>query len=126
MSMEQPFHISDNHAIIAASCVVVVYILGLCLKMIYYKWFHPNVDKDELKDGEDQSQTKVGLGPMRKSGFTEGGKFPVLPQPDEDLTDGPYLKGFDFIEATDRIGYSEPPVKLCNKRMRKLAGNFYS
>lgn len=124
MSMERPFYISDEHAIIAASCVVVVYILGLCLKMIYYKWFHPNVTKEELKEGEDQSKLKIGLGPMRKSGYIEEVQSNALPQPDEDLTDGPYLRG--FIEDTNRTGYSEPPVKRCNKRMRKLAENFYS
>lgn len=107
---------------IAASCVVVVYILGLCFKMIYYKWFHPNVSKDELEEDEDQSQPKVGLGLMRTSGFTEE----ALPQPDEDLIDGTYLRAFDFIEDTNRAGYIEPPVKRCNKRMRKLAENFYS
>lgn len=126
MSMERPFYISGEHAIIAASCVVVVYILGLCLKMVYYKWFHPNVAKDELKEDEDRSQPKVGLGPMRKSAFTEEVQCHILPQPDEDLTDGPTLRGFDFIEDTNRTGYSEPPVKRCNKRMRKLAENFYS
>lgn len=125
--MEQPyFPISDEHAIIAASCVVAVYILGLLLKMIYYKWFHPNVAKEELKKDEDQPQVKVGLGPMRMRGHIEDVECQELPQPDEDVTDSPYLKGFDFIEVTNRTGYSEPAMKCCNKRMRKLAENFYS
>lgn len=124
--MEQPyFPISDAHAIIAASCVVAVYILGLLLKMIYYKFFHPNIAKEELKE-DDRSQLKVGLGPMRRSALIEDVECHVLPQPDEDLTDAPYLKGFDFIEVTNRTGYSEPAGKRCNKRMRKLAENFYS
>lgn len=120
MTYERPFYISDEHAIIAASCVVVVYILGLCLKMIYYKWFHPNVAKGELKQEEDGSQQDVGLGPMRKSGLTEEVKFHV---PNEDVTDAPPLRGLNLMEGTNR---SEPPVKHCNKRMRKLAENFYS
>lgn len=126
ISMERPFNIPDEHAIIAASCVVAVYILGLLLKMIYYKWFHPNVAKDELKENEDGSQGKVGLGPMRMRGRIEEVQCHVLPHSDEDSTDGPVLKGFDFIEVTNRSGYSEPAVKRCNKRMRKLAENFYS
>lgn len=124
--MEQPFHLSDEHAIIAASCVFLAYILGLCLKMIYYRWLHPNVAKEELKENEDRSQLKVGLGPTRKSGFTEEAKSKVLRQLDEDLTDGPCLKELDFTVDMNHTGYSEPPVKRCNKRMRKLAENFYS
>lgn len=117
---------SDEHAIIAASCVVVAYILGLLLKMAYYKLFHPNVAKEELKENEDWSQLNVGLGPMRKSALVEDVECHIPPDPDEDVIDALNLRSFDIIEVTDRSGYIEPAEKRCNKRMRKLAENFYS
>uniref|UniRef100_A0A8C3AQY3 XK-related protein n=1 Tax=Cyclopterus lumpus TaxID=8103 RepID=A0A8C3AQY3_CYCLU len=50
MITEPPyFKIPPRCAVIAAVSVVAVYILGLLLKMIYYKWYHPNVAKEELK-----------------------------------------------------------------------------
>uniref|UniRef100_A0A3P9DTS2 XK-related protein n=1 Tax=Maylandia zebra TaxID=106582 RepID=A0A3P9DTS2_9CICH len=48
MSTDPPdFVIEPTYALITAVCVVVVYILGLILKVIYYKSFHPNLDSDE-------------------------------------------------------------------------------
>uniref|UniRef100_A0A3Q4HPG0 XK-related protein n=1 Tax=Neolamprologus brichardi TaxID=32507 RepID=A0A3Q4HPG0_NEOBR len=48
MSTDPPdFVIEPTYALITAVCVVAVYILGLILKAIYYKLFHPNLDRDE-------------------------------------------------------------------------------
>ncbi|XP_030597473.1 XK-related protein 8-like [Archocentrus centrarchus] len=84
MSTDPPeFVIQPLYALITVVCVVGVYILGLLIKVIYYKCFHPNLDKDELRG-----------------------------QPEDEV---------DF--RTFR-----PPTEAsahCNKRMRKMAVNFY-
>ncbi|CAI5691280.1 unnamed protein product [Oreochromis niloticus] len=47
MSTDPPdFVIQPMLALITAACVVAVYVLGLILKAIYYKLFHPNLDKN--------------------------------------------------------------------------------
>uniref|UniRef100_A0A3P9DTS7 XK-related protein n=1 Tax=Maylandia zebra TaxID=106582 RepID=A0A3P9DTS7_9CICH len=83
MSTDPPdFVIEPTYALITAVCVVVVYILGLILKVIYYKSFHPNLDSDE-----QQSVDQVDFRMMSS--------------------------------ATEVSAHY-------NKRMRKLAKNFYS
>lgn len=83
MSTDPPdFVIEPTYALIIAVCVVVVYILGLILKVIYYKFFHPNLDSDE-----QQSVDEVDFRMMSS--------------------------------ATEVSAHY-------NKRMRKLAKNFYS
>lgn len=53
--------LSPFYAIVMAVTVVMAYVLGLLLKMAYYKWWHPNVLKEELKgnqeDGSGQDET---------------------------------------------------------------------
>lgn len=116
-------------AILIAVSVVAVYILGLIFKMIYYKWFHPNVSKEELIGIADE-KSSTGLGP---TGFkTIPSEEVDSPQVDENaLYDIPMLTfrdGEEGTDVTDRSGPSPPAldVKCCNKRMRKLAENFYS
>uniref|UniRef100_A0A3P9DSE1 XK-related protein n=1 Tax=Maylandia zebra TaxID=106582 RepID=A0A3P9DSE1_9CICH len=70
-----------THPLTTAACVVAVYVLGLLFKVIYYTFFHPNLDKDKLKGAT----------------ITEE-------QPEEEERP---------LKATD------------NKRMRKLAENFF-
>ncbi|KAM9838247.1 XK-related protein 8-like [Aulostomus maculatus] len=56
MSTEPPFFIIPVlNAIITAVCVVSIYIVGLVIKIVYYRHLHPNLSKDELKvkSGED-------------------------------------------------------------------------
>uniref|UniRef100_A0A668U6N0 XK-related protein n=1 Tax=Oreochromis aureus TaxID=47969 RepID=A0A668U6N0_OREAU len=57
MSTDPPdFVIEPMHALITAACVVAVYILGLILKAIYYKLFHPNLDKNKIKGTSTEQQ----------------------------------------------------------------------
>ncbi|XP_061885532.1 XK-related protein 8-like [Entelurus aequoreus] len=91
-------HMSFLHAGLLAVAVVALYILGLVLKVLYYKFFHPNLNKEELKGGDKEVEL-------------DGGVVLVMDRSAaEDVTDGGRT----------------PHVQLYNKRMRKLAGNFYS
>lgn len=106
IATEQPhFQISQCHAIVTAVSVVAAYILGLFFKMIYYKCFHPNILKEELK------------------GSTEG-----RPGEEYDVTDSSaaFARGPELVSF--RSGPPAPTAdrKHCNKRMRLLAENFYT
>lgn len=109
------FETSNMYAIIIAVSVVAVYFLGLFLKLIYYKWYHPNVSEKELIGGADE-KSPAGLGltcDMGDSGMT--------------TFDG----AAEEVEEQDVTDYIRPvppalDVTRCNKRMRKLAENFYS
>ncbi|KAM7384601.1 hypothetical protein PAMA_011794 [Pampus argenteus] len=116
MSTAPPyFVIPQLYAMITAVSVVSVYILGILLKIVYYKCYHPNLAKDELKGGP------TGQGPMRSSG---------------DVLDGDVVIDGDSVPQTiilmEDTGFRSmpsspaPSVQRCNKRMRKLAENFYS
>lgn len=109
MSTEPPyFEIPQLYAVITACSVVGIYILGLLFKVIYYKCYHPNITKEELK--EDTG----GQGPTRNiedRSWPNTAFYAVSPCMQTDVVDG----------ATPA-----PPVKHCNKRMRKLAENYYS
>ncbi|XP_065328163.1 XK-related protein 8-like [Pelmatolapia mariae] len=99
MSTDPPdFVIEPMHALITAACVVAVYILGLILKAIYYKFFHPNLDKNKIKwtSTEQQPVNEPNVG-------------------DE----------VDACRFTAKAAPSPPPQPCCNKRMRKLAESFY-
>ncbi|XP_023262037.1 XK-related protein 8-like [Seriola lalandi dorsalis] len=89
------------HTVIAAVSVVSIYLFGLLLKIIYYKCYHPNLSKEELKgvtSVEELARSSPLSGDEVDSGLVSGRSFPSPPAPD--------LKH--------------------NKRMRKLAENFYS
>lgn len=133
MSTDPPsFEIPLLYAVITAASVVSVYILGLLLKMIYYKCYHPNLAKDELK-GDTSDKSKVGLGPTRtvtspgdETDFTmyfstEDKVTDVIPHP---IT----LRAGAVEDDMDRSWPSPPPpvTTRYNRRMRKLAENFYS
>lgn len=76
--------------------MILLYIAGLCLKVIYYKFCHPKI-------------TKLGEVDLRLElvGVSQNGKDEV---------------DFRFMGQTER---PEPSVRF-NKRMRNLADNFYS
>lgn len=116
MNTDPPyFEIPHLYAIVTAVCVVLVYVFGLLFKMMYYKCYHPNLAKDELK-GDDAEKSRTGQGPTRtlKSSVDEMDSAMV----EEDIG----------MDVTDRSwpGPPAPDIKRCNKRMRKLAENFYS
>ncbi|XP_019110035.1 XK-related protein 8 [Larimichthys crocea] len=123
MTTQAPYFETVHYAIVTVVVVVGVYMLGLLLKMIYYKRYHPNHSKEELK-GDASEKTRVGMGPTRKHEDKHG-----------DEPDGVAFRTMALdieadIEAdlvTDSNEPSQPPpeVKRCNKRMRKLAENFY-
>ena len=99
MTSDPPyFVIPPLYAAITAASVVALYVLGLLLKIAYYKRFHPNLRREELRG--DSSERLQG-----------------------DQTDGPMMSQ-TVHDVTDR-SLSSPPAH-CNKRMKKLAENFYS
>lgn len=102
---EQPyFELSRLHAVITAVSVVACYILGLILKMIYYRWCHPNLLKQELKgstDDQDEMDSNNVASPA-------------------------ILRGMEFMSSQSRSSRLDIGGKHCNKRMRILAENFYT
>ncbi|XP_058475515.1 XK-related protein 8-like [Solea solea] len=91
-------------SILCAICVVAVYILGLVFKVIYYKFCHPNLTKKAL------------------TGVTENGD-----EVDSALRQGVTSRTFIEEGPLEATGVAEPPSTVhCNKRMRKLAVNFYA
>ncbi|XP_076611070.1 XK-related protein 8-like [Chaetodon auriga] len=122
MSTEPPyFEISHLSAVIVAISVVAVYILGLLFKVIYYKCFHPNLSKEELK-GDTDERPLAGEEPTTSTDHKDD-------TDEEDPYSGPQLRsGGPGGDVVDR-GWLSPPAphaERCNKRMRKLAENFYS
>lgn len=108
---ERPaFQLSQSHAIITAVAVVMGYVLGLLIKMAYYKWCHPNVLKEELKGDKEE-----GSAQERDETDSKEDSSPVL------------LKGGEFL-VLNRTGRAPPALdrKQCNKRMKILAQNFYT
>ena len=99
MSPEPPYLDTPLlNAIITAASVVGVYILGLFLKVIYYKCCHPNLV--QLKG--DTPTDEVDF-PLRSSS-----------------------EGHSPVAMTRTFVIAECDIMRCNKRMKKLAENFYS
>eukprot|EP00066_Takifugu_rubripes_P005310 XP_003969277.1 PREDICTED: XK-related protein 8-like [Takifugu rubripes] len=103
---EQPyFELSPLQAAITAVSVVACYILGLFIKMIYYRRFHPNLHKEELK-GSTVDQDEVDSNDVASPAILNGTGVNELPQ---------------FRSIPQASGGNH-----CNKRMRILAENFYT
>ncbi|XP_031730703.1 XK-related protein 8-like [Anarrhichthys ocellatus] len=126
MSPDLPdLEIPPLYAVITAVSVVAVYILGLLLKMLYYTCYHPNLAKEELK-GDATVETKLKTFSGDEPDFSISSAANEVPEEihlqcislEEDLD----------TDVTDRSGPGAPApdIKRCNKRMRKLAENFYS
>ncbi|XP_077598893.1 XK-related protein 8-like [Stigmatopora nigra] len=90
------------YALAAVLGVIMVYVLGLMLKIVYYEYFHPNID--EPKD----EGTVLDPGPI--SDHTGSPKLYKATGP----------RGLPYGDEVDG------DERLHNKRMRKLAANFYS
>lgn len=117
MITEPPyFEIPPFYAIVTAVSVVVAYMLGLSFKMIYYKFFHPNLGKKPLI-GDDTEESPTKTEPM----FT--GDVPDSAKPMRAFIQ---ISSDSDADVTEFKTASPPDTKRCNKRMRKLAGNFYS
>ncbi|XP_050924219.1 LOW QUALITY PROTEIN: XK-related protein 8-like [Lates calcarifer] len=97
------FQIPQREAIIVAVSVVALYIFGLFLKVIYYKFYHPNLYKEPAPAGDEVD-------------------FPMS----KDLEKGDRM--FQIVASDFGPVPSPPPAPSIrqNKRMRKLAENFYS
>lgn len=106
LSVESPFFfLVVPLATVIASCVTGAYVVGLVLKLLYYKFFHPNIAKKDLKGLTDEPK------PQMKRVLMEG-EVSAEEQDGETI-----LRSFALFT----------PLKeaRCNKRMRQLAGNFY-
>lgn len=132
------FVVPPFYANITACSVVAGYILGLLLKMLYYKCYHPKLNKEELKgddsEVEDQSYNRVPDEPdfpaiqlvymARTCDVIEMTDQAADPKDTGDAANQNDQPKEVTEEVMDR---SLPtPSARCNKRMRKLAENFYA
>ncbi|XP_054910955.1 XK-related protein 8-like [Poeciliopsis prolifica] len=102
MSWDPPgFEASCLQAAIVWGGVVAGYASGLVLRVVYYTCFHPKLNKGEL----------IGSSAQRQSDEVDA------PHDDDDGIQG-------MFRSVEGAGPSRPP--LHNKRMKKLAENFYS
>ncbi|XP_019721601.1 XK-related protein 8-like isoform X1 [Hippocampus comes] len=106
------FKIPLLYACIIAFSVVAFYIFGLILKIIYYKCFHPNLTKKELR-GDSTSASEKAVMFSASSAVVEDRVHHISDRSYtiEDVVDG---------------AVSQADTRVSNKRMRKLAENFYS
>lgn len=132
LSTEPPyFQISLAYGIVTAFIVVVFYILGLLLKLLYYRRFHPNLAKEELKgDTVGRALIREESPEIRTDNEEEVDGFPTDVEEDGHHIPRMALQNVREEEPTGvtyRCDFpSEPERKHCNKRMRTLAENFYS
>ncbi|XP_068189905.1 XK-related protein 8-like [Antennarius striatus] len=115
INTEHPhFKVSLMSALITAVSVVGVYIIGLLFKIMYYHRFHPNDAKEKLKGSVKPDPTQTHADVVDSAGSKD------------------VLKGTFRIQAPDdqmdhRLFIPpEPHIQYYNKRMRRLAENFYS
>lgn len=88
--------------------MVLVYVVGLVVRILYYQFFHPKLYKTDPEEMEGRQPDEVDHSPRaaaRSTGGSTGGSESVL-----------------YRQGTREPSQSAP----CNKRMRKLAENFYS
>ncbi|XP_010778507.1 XK-related protein 8-like [Notothenia coriiceps] len=114
------FEVQLPYAVIAVVTVVAVYILGLVLKIIYYRCYHPNLSKEELK-GDDTKGPPVDKRLM----ICEIPSEDVVDLSKDDLEDNVRFRDLND-EGRSNPAKPATEIKRCNKRMRKLAENFYS
>ncbi|XP_041664673.1 XK-related protein 8-like [Cheilinus undulatus] len=117
------YEILPLYAIITAVSVVVVYIFGLFLKMVYYKCCHPNIGIEELKEEDAEAETETS--PTESLTAVKSCEDEVDFGRPAMVEDGSTETGSGM---QNRIGASPPAAttKRCNKRMKQLAQNFYS
>lgn len=115
LSLEEPFfYISAPVATAVASGVIGTYIVGLALKMLYYKFFHPNIGREDLNgSGEEGSREKPQ---------------PLMTMAMKQCEDGDEERDGQIPFRSHTLTEDSPARQTeprCNKRMRQLAGNFY-
>ncbi|TNN26265.1 XK-related protein 8 [Liparis tanakae] len=102
---------------VVAVAVVAVYVVGLLLKMVYYKWFHPNVARDELRGVADETDFHAR---PEADGEAARVRFHAVPEAVSLRSDA------DVMDRGGPSAAAAPDATRYNKRMRKLAENFYS
>nr|XP_057902622.1 XK-related protein 8-like [Doryrhamphus excisus] len=107
-SQPPSFKIPFLHASITSVSVVALYILGLILKVIYYMYQHPNLNKEGLKGDHASAEEKIDID------IDGGGGGDVT------------VRSFMADDVVDGRTPTQAVRQLYNKRMRKLAENFYS
>lgn len=117
------FKIADLYAGIAAGSVVGFYIVGLLFKIVYYRCYHPNLNKEELRGGSSERPTTDSGDEVDSSSSSPHEINPVLYR-----CAGAHEGQFSPASpaAASFITSDTTHVKLYNKRMRMLAQNFYS
>ncbi|XP_077362155.1 XK-related protein 8-like [Festucalex cinctus] len=106
------FKIPLFYAYIVVISVVALYIFGLIVKILYYKFCHPNLSKKELKGD--------AVSPSEKAVMFSAGDMAV--ESDVPHIINPSYTTEDVVDGA----VSQVDTRLSNKRMRKLAENFYS
>ncbi|XP_029022011.1 XK-related protein 8-like [Betta splendens] len=108
MNTDPPYvEIPHLVSVIIALSVVGVYIIGLLCKVIYYKCYHPNLSKGDLKGSESQQE------PERSTEHPRG---------EDQVMFRTGIYNMDVVDSPE----PSPATEHYNKRMRRLAGNFYS
>lgn len=105
------FEIPLLNCVVTTVTVVSVYIVGLVLKLIYYRCFHPNLSKADLEGGGTA---------VVQSAATSGDQVDFCGVGEE----GEGVVSFR-MGLVPPPPLPPPPVRD-NKRMRKLAENFYT
>ncbi|CAL8299016.1 unnamed protein product [Lota lota] len=110
--------------------ILVVYILGLLLKVLYYKYFHPKLGSS----GAEALSSVVTDGEPLSSVVTDGEPSTVLTKSLKLPAHGDFLDGGQMNALADDIEVDimtrccqvEKVEKPENRRMKHLAQNFYS
>lgn len=113
------YEILPSYATIIAVSVVVVYLFGLFLKMVYYKCCHPNLGMKKLKGDDTETSPTESLPAVKSCEDEVDFRSPAAAEDGSTETDS---------GVQNRFGASPPAAttKRCNKRMKQLAHNFYS
>ncbi|XP_053302803.1 XK-related protein 8 [Pleuronectes platessa] len=127
----EPSHsgITPFYALITAVSVVSVYLLGLLFKIIYYKLYHPNLDREQMT-GVSVGMTQNGdEAPVGKSLSGDEVDLTLMGSGAQTRRLVSYSNESSDTDVAFRCGPSSPPppasVGRCNNRMRKMADNFY-
>lgn len=122
------FSVTPLHAAITTASVAGVYVLGLFLKTVYYKFFHPNVQKEELKGGTvHKEELKGGASePLQGLQPDEVDFRSLRTQVDSEEDAPPRLMRTAAHDVTHDVTSRPDQSERYNKRMRRLAENFYT
>ncbi|RVE66644.1 hypothetical protein OJAV_G00109470 [Oryzias javanicus] len=129
MNTQPPqFLIPRLYAEATAGAVVGLYILGLLVKIIYYKFFHPKLNQDDLRGRDSDEVDGLNQDDLRGRDSDEVDGFVLMkasvPRFTPESLRGRYQDEPITVRAFTPA--APPQTQHGNKRMRKLAENFYS